>query len=70
MKGLVTSLICLICTLWLGAIAALTAQNPSLVSVRLLVLESVRIPLGLAIAGGVGVGLIAGALLQLFVRRP
>nr|WP_208675164.1 lipopolysaccharide assembly protein LapA domain-containing protein [Synechococcus elongatus] len=48
----------------------MTAQNPSLVSVRLLVLESVRIPLGLAIAGGVGVGLMAGALLQLFVRRP
>ena len=69
MKGLVTFLVCLICALWLGAIAALTAQNPSLISVRFLVFETVRLPLGLVIAAGVGLGLMAGALLQLFVRR-
>ncbi|HBW91233.1 MAG TPA: DUF1049 domain-containing protein, partial [Cyanobacteria bacterium UBA11149] len=47
---------------WICAIAILSVQNYTAVSVRFLRFESIGIPVGIVLAFAVGVGLIVGAI--------
>jgi uncharacterized integral membrane protein len=50
---------------WIGAIAILSVQNFSLVSLKLLTWESIQIPIGLVLAFAAGLGMVGTAALQL-----
>jgi uncharacterized integral membrane protein len=51
---------------WFGAIAIMASQNLTPVSLRFLMFESIKIPLGQLLAFSVGVGLLLGAIAPLF----
>lgn len=62
MKTLVNLLTPLILASWIVAIAILSVQNASSVSLRFLTFESIKLPAGLVLAFSVGVGMLAGAI--------
>lgn len=55
----------LILTVWLVAIAVLTAQNPTLVAVKLLGVQSIRMPVGLLLSLAIGSSMALMALILL-----
>ncbi len=64
MKTLTPIFISLIVTIWVVAIAIISVQNATPVSLRFLTFQTIQIPVGLLLAFSAGVGLIAMALLQ------
>lgn len=74
MKTLPILLISLIAAMWVGAIAILSVQNFTPVTLSLLAFQSVEIPLGLVLAFSVGVGMVGMAIIQLVLasslQRP
>jgi len=64
MKSIGIVLTSLIVTFWVVAIAILSVQNATPVSLKFLAFQSVQIPVGLVLAFSVGLGIIATALLQ------
>ncbi|CEJ44680.1 LapA family protein [Umezakia ovalisporum] len=64
MKTLIPILISLIVAIWLAAIAIISVQNATPVSLKFLTFQSIQIPVGLVLAFSVGVGLIGMAILQ------
>jgi uncharacterized integral membrane protein len=50
---------------WVGAIAILSVQNFSLVSLKFLAWESIQIPVGIVLAFAAGIGMVGTAALQL-----
>lgn len=72
-KLLTNLLTSLIFAVWIGAIAILSIQNITPVSLRFLNIESIELPVGLVLAFSVGVGAIAAALvpaLWRFTEQP
>lgn len=61
-KNLLTSLVL---AAWIGAIAILSIQNITPVSLKFLGVESIQIPIGVVLAFSVGIGSIGGAILPL-----
>ena len=55
--------------LWILAIALLSVQNASLVSLKFLMLRSIDLPWGLVLAGGVGIGFAIGGCLPLLGNK-
>ncbi|MBW4620213.1 MAG: DUF1049 domain-containing protein [Cyanosarcina radialis HA8281-LM2] len=51
---------------WIGAIAILSVQNATLISLRFLGWQSVNLPFGVVLAFGAGAGAIGGAIAPLF----
>lgn len=74
MKTLPILLISLIVALWIGAIAILSVQNFTPVSLNLLAFQSIEIPVGLVLAFSVGIGGVGMAIAQLLLtsssQRP
>ena len=64
MKILIPILISLIVAIWVVAIAIISVQNATPVSLKFLTFQTIQIPVGLVLAFSAGVGLIAMALLQ------
>jgi uncharacterized integral membrane protein len=64
MKMLPILLISLIAATWVGAIAILSVQNFTPITLSLLAFQSVEIPLGLVLAFSVGVGMVGMAIVQ------
>ncbi|KZL51091.1 hypothetical protein A2T98_04035 [Nodularia spumigena CENA596] len=64
MKTLIPILISLIVAIWVVAIAIISVQNATPVSLKFLTFQTIQIPVGLVLAFSAGVGLIAMALLQ------
>ena len=64
MKSLSTFLTALIVAGWMGAIAILTVQNFTPVSLKLLQFESFQLPIGLVLAFSTGLGVVGMAVLQ------
>ena len=64
MKTLIPIFISLIVTIWVVAIAIISVQNATPVSLKFLTFQSIQIPVGLLLAFSAGVGLIGMALLQ------
>ena len=62
MKPILVFVTCLAIALWTVAIAILSVQNATLVSLSFLTLRSVKIPLGVVLAVSAGVGSIGGAV--------
>ncbi len=52
---------------WVSAIALLSVQNARPVSLRFLTMETVRIPIGLLLAGSASVGMVAASLVLPFI---
>ncbi|MBS3026570.1 MAG: DUF1049 domain-containing protein [Dolichospermum sp. DET50] len=63
-KILVNFLISLILAVWVVAIALISVQNATPVSLRFLGFQSIQIPFGLMLAFSVAVGLLGTAVLQ------
>lgn len=63
MKALANLLTSIIVAVWVVAIAILSVQNATPVSLRFLNFQSIQLPIGLVLAFSAGVGLIAVALL-------
>ncbi len=64
MKTTVNLLLSIIVALWIMAIAIVSVQNATPVSLRFLTFESIQIPVGLLLTFFVGAGMIAAALVQ------
>jgi uncharacterized integral membrane protein len=63
MKTLAILLTSLIVAGWIGAIAILSVQNFTPVSLKFLRFESFQIPVGLVLAFSVGLGVVGAAIL-------
>jgi uncharacterized integral membrane protein len=68
MKVFTNLLTSLIVAGWIGAIAILSIQNITPVSLRFLSFESIQLPAGLVLAFSVGIGLIAGAIAPILLQ--
>jgi uncharacterized integral membrane protein len=64
MKNFVSFSILLIIAIWVVAIALISVQNATPVSLRFLGFQSIQIPFGLMLAFSVAVGLLGTAVLQ------
>jgi len=64
MKTLANLLTSIVVAFWVVAIAILSVQNVTPVTLKFLRLESIQIPVGLVLAFSAGVGIIGMALLQ------
>ncbi|MFM7406799.1 MAG: DUF1049 domain-containing protein [Cuspidothrix sp.] len=64
LKILANFLILLIIAVWVVAIALISVQNATPVSLKFLVFQSIQIPFGLMLAVAVAVGLLSVAILQ------
>ncbi|HYW21315.1 MAG TPA: LapA family protein, partial [Nodularia sp. (in: cyanobacteria)] len=64
MKTLTPIFISLVVAIWVVAIAIISVQNATPVSLKFLTFQTIQIPLGLVLAFSAGVGLIGMALLQ------
>lgn len=64
LKILANFLILLIIAVWVVAIALISVQNATPVSLKFLVFQSIQIPFGLMLAFAVAVGLLSVAVLQ------
>ena len=62
MKSILVFLICLVMALWLVAIAILSVQNATLVSLSFLNLRSIQMPIGVVLGVSVGIGTIGGSV--------
>lgn len=62
MRAIANLLTSLIVAAWIGAIAVLSIQNITPVSLRFITFESIQLPLGIVLAFSVGVGLVGGAI--------
>ncbi|MGB7439691.1 MAG: LapA family protein [Coleofasciculaceae cyanobacterium] len=65
MKIFANLLTSLIVALWIGAIAILSIQNITPVSLKFLMFESIQLPVSLVLTGSVGIGLVFGAIAPL-----
>ncbi|BAZ82157.1 MAG: DUF1049 domain-containing protein [Sphaerospermopsis kisseleviana] len=64
MKMFVNLFISIVIAGWVLAIALISVQNATLVSLKFLVFQSIQIPFGLMLAFWVAVGLVGGVVLQ------
>lgn len=64
MKHFAFVLTCLIFAIWIGAIALISVQNYTPVSLRFFTAESFQMPVGLVLAFSVGLGLVGTAIVQ------
>lgn len=64
MKNFIPILISLIVAIWVIAIAIISVQNATPVSLKFLTFESIQIPIGLLLAFSASIGLLAMAILQ------
>ncbi|MDY6939005.1 MAG: DUF1049 domain-containing protein [Cyanobacteriota bacterium] len=62
MKPVLVFVTCLAIALWTVAIAILSVQNATPVSLSFLTLRSVRIPFGVVLGASASIGLIGGAV--------
>jgi uncharacterized integral membrane protein len=64
MKNFIPILISLIVAIWVVAIAIISVQNATPVSLKFLTFQSIQIPIGLLLAFSASIGLLAMAILQ------
>ncbi|WGV25438.1 LapA family protein [Halotia branconii] len=64
MKTLAPFLTSLVIAIWVVAIAIISVQNATPVSLKFLTFQSIQIPVGLVLAFSAGIGLIGMAVLQ------
>ncbi|MEB3219110.1 MAG: LapA family protein [Nostocales cyanobacterium 94392] len=64
MKTTVNLVLSIIFALWIMAIAIISVQNATPISLRFLTFESIQIPVGLVLAFCVAVGMIVMSILQ------
>ncbi|OKH38780.1 hypothetical protein NIES2119_09335 [[Phormidium ambiguum] IAM M-71] len=65
MKSLTTLIISAILALWIMAIAILSVQNATPVTLKFLAYESIRLPVGVVLAFSAAAGAIVGAVIAL-----
>lgn len=62
MKTIANLLTSIILAAWIAAIAILSIQNITPISLKFLVFQTIQMPLGIILAFSVGIGAIAGAI--------
>lgn len=65
MKSLATLIISVILAVWMMAIAILSVQNATPVTLKFLAYESIRLPVGVVLAFSAAAGAIVGAIVAL-----
>jgi uncharacterized integral membrane protein len=68
MKTIANLLTSLALAAWIGAIAILSIQNITPISLKFLNYETIQIPIGIVLAFSVGIGAIAGSLVPILWR--
>jgi uncharacterized integral membrane protein len=68
MKTITNLLTSLILAGWVAAIAILSVQNATLVSLKFLVFHSIQLPVGVVLAFSAGAGVVGGAIFPLLWR--
>lgn len=68
MKIIPPLLTAIVLALWVSAIAIISVQNATPISLKFLTFQSVSLPLGIILGFTVGVGVIAGAFAPLLGR--
>jgi uncharacterized integral membrane protein len=68
MKTIANLLTSVVLAAWIGAIAILSIQNITPVSLKFLTFETIQIPVGVVLAFSVGVGLIGGAIAPVLLQ--
>ncbi|MFB8789751.1 MAG: lipopolysaccharide assembly protein LapA domain-containing protein [Potamolinea sp.] len=68
MKTITNLITSIILASWVSAIAILSIQNITLVSLKFLNWETIQIPFGVVLAFSFGVGAIAAAIAPLFLQ--
>lgn len=63
MKTITNLVTSLILAAWIVAIAILSIQNVTLISLKFIMLESIQLPFGIVLAFSVGIGVLLGAIL-------
>jgi len=69
MKSIFPLLTSSILAIWILAIAILSVQNATPVSLKFLAFESIQMPVGIVLAFCVAIGLIGGAIALPLLRR-
>jgi uncharacterized integral membrane protein len=62
---MINFLICLILSFWVGAIAILSVQNVTPVTLQFLFFRSIELPVGVVLAFSLSIGLLGVAVAQL-----
>ncbi|MEA5616735.1 LapA family protein [Cronbergia sp. UHCC 0137] len=66
MKSFINLFISVVIAVWVIAIAIISVQNATPVSLRFLIFQSIQIPFGLVLAFAAAVGLVGTSVLQSF----
>lgn len=66
---LIPTLVSAIAAIWVVAIALLSVQNATPVSLQFLGFSSIQLPVGLVLAVSIGLGMIGGALVLSVFRK-
>ncbi|MDX2098046.1 MAG: hypothetical protein SFW36_09750 [Leptolyngbyaceae cyanobacterium bins.59] len=61
---MVNGLLALLTAGWIVAIAILSVQNATLVSLKFFTLQSIQIPVGVVLSFSIGVGILGAAIVQ------
>ncbi|MGK7959437.1 lipopolysaccharide assembly protein LapA domain-containing protein [Crocosphaera sp.] len=69
LKILTNLIIAVLLAFWLGAIAIFSIQNITAVSLKFLVWESIKLPIGILLSFCVGGGLIIGSFFPLLFKQ-
>jgi uncharacterized integral membrane protein len=64
MKLTLSILISSLVAAWVAAIAVLSVQNATLVSLQFLTFESIKMPIGVVLAFSAALGIVGGAIAQ------
>lgn len=69
MKRFANLLSSILIAAWVGAIAVFSVQNYTLISLKFLVFETIKLPIGVVLAFCFGTGLVGGATIPLLLRK-
>jgi len=59
----------LVLAVWVAAIAIISVQNYTPISIKFLTFESIQIPIGIVLGFSAAAGVIGGAIAPMFLRR-
>ncbi len=69
MNNIINAVSGIILSIWISAIAILSVQNASLVSLKFFTLQSIEIPIGVVLGFSVSLGVMVGAIAPIFFKK-
>ncbi|HEY9705007.1 MAG TPA: DUF1049 domain-containing protein [Allocoleopsis sp.] len=69
MNNLINAVSGIILSIWISAIAILSVQNASVVSLKFLTFQSIEIPIGVVLGLSASLGVMVGAIAPIFFKK-